>query len=173
MTTGAKCPNCSRQTAPDWQLCPYCGAALGKQAGIEFAELVTHGEPPILRPAPQWKAEIAQETHRDTTFVGIGLLVFGLLLFGAGVTYLLRRNLLGSWSIETLYTVVVLIGGLSITAVLGGLFMIRDRSSQASGVATGVLGGVLSVIMAGTLFGLITLATLVYAIADCLKACGP
>jgi len=113
---------------------------------------------PTVLPAP---AE--REGRRDLGRVGAGLIVLGLLGF-VGVVLAL-----GGGARLDLDGVLVVGGGAILVVVIGTVLAASGK--REGNVATGLLGGCTAALMGVVLGGLLVVATILYAIQDCAKAC--
>jgi hypothetical protein len=147
------CPDCGQPVEPSWRYCPFCDAPLGS------------------RWEPEPEESLEADVRRDTSAIGIGLAVLGLLGGGGMIVFYCGGGMSGVRSrsaAEQAAGIGVLIGvilfGLVVTGmVLGGVGKSgggRLASTVLSAIALGVLG--LAVGIAG----------IVYLFAGCFEPCG-
>jgi drug/metabolite transporter (DMT)-like permease len=117
---------------------------------------------PVVRPAER-------EGRGSLAAIGVGLILLGLLGFAGVVLAFLGVQRV---DLDTVFTVgcgsiLMLIAGSIMTAVG------RRSQTPTSALATDLLGGCASGLLGVVLGGLLVLATIAYAINDCMKGCSP
>lgn len=183
MSVNPNCAKCGSELQSSWKTCPFCGTAI---VAVERIHPVSSASPPIdlldgpysnpelLPPeSKDWYAQTQAEGRSDLTFVGIGLILLGLLGFGGGAMLILNGNLRDLGSFESVTYCILLGGCLLIAMVIGGTSMIAtsSKSTPAANTATGIMGGLLAGVMVVGLVGLTIAAAIIYAIQDCLNGC--
>ena len=172
------CPECGGELHASWKVCPFCGAAIANDELVN-APPIPYLDNPLgnsekLKPESNlWYAETQREGHTDLAYVGIGLIVLGVLGFVGGVTAIFNGSLHQMGTLKGVTNCILFGGGLLIAMVISGttLIAVSGKKHSTQNIATGIMGGILASFMVAGLVVLTTLAAFIYAIADCLNGC--
>jgi len=168
------CVRCQRMLQKEWSVCPFCGQsrvqAVIPVTSVPSAISDTFASPefsagpydfgmvnPNVAPAPE-------ETRRDTSLAGIGLIAVG----ATGSVVLLRT--LGSTRLGI--DAVMQIAGLLVLIMIVGVVLAARGKSTVAAILSGIVGGVITVLMAALIGILIFVSFVLYLIHDCLRILG-
>jgi hypothetical protein len=144
------CPECGREVKRSWRMCPFC-------------------EAPLRRARARSLPSVDDEVRRDTTGLGIGLIVLAVL-GGVGIIVFLCGG--GLKDMRMADTQAVAMGAilfgifLLVPAIAGIVLTVRGREPGSR-----ILGGILGAVGVGLLVAALGVSFLIYTVSSCLAPC--
>lgn len=178
MADARTCSRCRKSLMSDWSLCPYCGQLTSESSspvgtsGVgssvrsvdSFPLTLTADNPFDPESVARSSLSVSEESKRDTTLAGIGLVAVGAI----GSVVLLRTLTSARLSIDT----ILQISGLLVMVMIVGIVLSARGKSTVASILSGIIGGVITVVMAGLIGILIFVSFILFLFQDCLRMLG-